>query len=114
LATPAPAPTLTRTESGIQPITPPLSDEEKMPPPPPTTPKRKKRRVKHKRPNQGDTPHLQNWREFYKKWHTKHAEAATNMKHIEKARAAGVAYRHSTGKKRASDPAEPEFPFDHE
>lgn len=117
---------LKRTESGIQPVTPPPSpsptqpkieeeedkeeEETSMPPPPPRKPRR---RLKRRRPNQGDTPHLQKWREFYKTWYDKHGEHETvaGMKHIEKARAAGVAYRHSVGKKRESDPAEPEFPI---
>jgi hypothetical protein len=34
------------------------------------------------------------------------------MKTLDKAKAAGVAYRHHNGKKRASDPEKPEFPFD--
>jgi hypothetical protein len=110
-------PLLERTESGIQP--PVVKQEEKDPfeigdassqPPPPTP---RKRRRKHKRPNQGDSPHLQKWREFYKGWHGKHGEHETikGMKTIDKAKAAGVAYRHHNGKKRASDPEKPEFPF---
>jgi hypothetical protein len=118
-------PLLKRKESGIQPDPSPpvVKQEEKDPfeigdassqmPAPPPTPTRKRRR-KHKRPNQGDSPHLQKWREFYKKWHGKHGEHETikGMKTIDKAKAAGVAYRHHTGKKRASDPEKPEFPFD--
>lgn len=123
---------LKRTESGLQPVLPSTptpanspavktkgEGEEtdpfeigdassQMPPPPP----QKKRKRKTKRPNQGDTPHLQKWREFYKQWHGKHGEHETvkGMKQVDKAKAAGVAYRHSNGKKRATDPEEPEFP----
>jgi len=108
---------LKRTESNIDPpVTvdlPPKKEEgvkDEMPPPPP----RRKRKRKHKRPNQGDTPHLQKWREFYKLWHSKHGEHETvkGMTQVGKAKAAGVAYRHSQGKKRATDPEEPEFPVD--
>lgn len=117
---------LRRTESGLEPVDPPPSpaavspvkeetptelEEGELPPSPPSTPTPRKRKRKTKRPNQGDTPHLQKWREFYKLWHTKHGEHETvkALNTVGKAKAAGVAYRHSRGKKRATDPDEPEF-----
>lgn len=113
---------LKRSKSGIQPATPHPSpirlDQSEtalaaVPEASLEPPAKRTRRVKTKRPNQGDSPHLKQWREYYNSWAARHGahETVMGMKHIDKAKAAGVAYRHKNQKKRADDPAEPEFPF---
>jgi len=100
--------TLSRSESGIASPTPPSSpvtaDVEE-----PVKKSKKERKRKHEGKSRGDSPHLKQWREYFKAWVARNDGSIVGVKVVDRAKLAGIAYRHSKGKKRESDPAEPEM-----
>lgn len=85
-----------------------------MPPPqtPPNTPEEIKRPKKRRRDSsrRGDSAHLKEWRDFFREWVSRHEGDLEGVKIIDRAKLAGIAYRHVKAKKRPSDPPKPEFP----
>lgn len=100
------------------------------PPPTPTAPatdkivvelkKRKRARKKQKKEEapdgekgkkqRGDTPALKAWRTYFQEWLARHKGDLAGVTQKDKAKLAGIAYRHANGKRRESDPLKPEWP----
>lgn len=98
-------------ESKPVPETPPNTPEPEFKVPEVPTKKRKReRRVKRsKSSTRGDSVHLQQWRAFFKEWVTRNESELEGVRIVDRAKLAGIAYRHKNAKKRPSDPATPEF-----
>lgn len=109
---------LRRSESGFTALTPstppssPVDVEEPSPVVAEEPIKKSKKQRKRKREGgktRGDSPHLKEWRDYFKAWVARNTGSLEGVKVVERAKLAGIAYRHSKGKKRESDPAEPEM-----
>lgn len=76
----------------------------------PEVPKKRRRGKKRsKSSTRGDSVHLQQWRAFFKEWVGRNESGLEGVRIVDRAKLAGIAYRHEKGKKRPSDPATPEF-----
>lgn len=87
--------------------TPPDTPEEEFKVP--EVPKKRRRGEKRKSSTRGDSVHLQQWRAFVKEWVGRNESQLEGVKIVDRAKLAGIAYRHKNGKKRPSDPAKPEL-----
>lgn len=100
--------TLSRSESGFTALTPPSSpataDVDQ-----PTKKSKKHRKRKREAKSRGDSPHLKEWREYFKAWVARNTGSLEGVRIVDRAKLAGIAYRHSKGKKRSSDPEKPEL-----
>lgn len=97
-------------ESKPVPETPPNSPEPEFKEPEvPNKRRRVGRKKRNKSSTRGDSVHLQQWRAFFKEWVGRNESELDGVRITDRAKLAGIAYRHKNAKKRASDPATPEF-----
>lgn len=89
-------------ETQTLPNTPEVDFKEPEPP-------KKRRRVKRGKSGRGDSVHLQQWRAFFNEWVARNEGELEGVRIVDRAKLAGIAYRHKNAKKRPSDPPKPEF-----
>lgn len=92
-----------------KPKTPPTTPPNTPEPVNEERPTKRRRKFKRTNNNRGDSVHLKEWREYFQSWVSRNEKEVEGKKITERAKLAGIAYRHAKGKKRPSDPPKPEF-----